>query len=424
MHIFVVGSGGREHALCCSLAASPLISKLTCAPGNAGIAEVADCIDVTVEDLDRLVSFSKNNAVDFVVVGPEAPLVAGLADALEDAGIPVFGPSAQAAQLEASKSFTKGICSQAEVPTARAKSYTDADAAKAYARELGTPLVVKADGLASGKGVRICETTAAAYLAIDSMLKGEFGAASRRIVVEEHLSGEEVSVFALVHGPQVRWLASAQDHKRAGDGDTGPNTGGMGAYSPAPVMTPELQSTVTEKILLPTARQMVDNGTPYSGVLFAGLMVTGNKCNLLEYNVRFGDPECQVILARLQSDLLPLLIATRSGTLDSIPINWASETALTVVLAAKGYPGTYVKESEINGLESAKAMKDVMVFHAGTHRDGGKVRATGGRTLSVTALGQNVTEAQRRAYAAVDAIDWPEGFCRRDIGWKALARSS
>jgi len=423
VNILVVGSGGREHALCWTLAASPLANQLYCAPGNGGIAEVAVCVDVAADDVDGLVKFATSTSIRFAVVGPEVPLVAGLVDALEAAGIATFGPSAAAAQLEASKSFTKDVCARAGIPTATWNNFVEPDGAKAFARKLGAPVVVKADGLAAGKGVLICNTLEEADAGIDAILGGKFGAAGNRIVVEQYLDGTEVSVFALVHGLQVQWLASAQDHKQIGEGDTGPNTGGMGAYSPAPEMTPELEAKVMQQVLLPTARQMADDGRPYTGVLFAGLMIVDGEPILLEYNVRFGDPECQAILPRLRSDLLTLLIAARDGALERVSARWSDDAALTVVLASKGYPGSYGKGSEIRGIAEANKLEGVTVFHAGTVRDGKTLRAVAGRVLNVSALGRDVGEAQKRAYAAVDRIDWPEGFYRRDIGWRALAGS-
>ena len=422
MNILVVGSGGREHALCWGIAVSPLVDKLYCAPGNGGIAEDAECVDIEAGDTDGLIAFAHDRAIDLVVVGPEGPLVAGLADALEAEAIPTFGPSARASVLEGSKSFTKDLCARHGIPTAAYGCFADPESAKAYCRELGAPLVVKADGLAAGKGVRLCETVEEADAACDAILGGAFGAAGNKIVVEEMLQGEEVSAFALVHGSQVLWLASAQDYKRASDGDTGPNTGGMGAVSPAPLMTADLQQKVTEKILTPTARAMADDGRLYSGVLYAGLMIVDGEPVLLEYNVRFGDPECQAIVPRLKTDLVTMLLAAREGALNRIATRWSDEVALTVVMAAKGYPGNPEKGSEIRGIAAAEEDEDVVVFHAGTRLSNGATLAAGGRVLAVTALGPNAAEAQTRAYAAVDRIDWPEGFCRRDIGWRSVER--
>ncbi|MDX1422342.1 MAG: phosphoribosylamine--glycine ligase [Kiloniellales bacterium] len=422
MRILVVGGGGREHALCWAIAASPLCDRLFCAPGNAGIAREATCVPIGAEDVEALVAFARDEAIDFVVVGPEAPLVLGLADRLAEAGIKAFGPSAAAAALEGSKAFMKDLCAKYGIPTAAYARFADADAAKAYLRERGAPIVVKADGLAAGKGVTVAASLAEAEAAVDAALvEGAFGAAGAEVVIEERLVGEEASVFALVDGTSVLPLASAQDHKAVGDGDTGPNTGGMGAYSPAPVVSDEVARRAMTEILEPTVRAMREEGRPFRGVLYAGLMITAEGPKLLEYNVRFGDPECQVLMARLKSDLLPALIATSDGVLESFDLRWHDEAALVVVLAAKGYPGAYRKGTVIRGVEAAEEDERVVVFHAGTKAgDDGALVADGGRVLGVTALGATVAEAQRRAYAAVDRIDWPEGFCRRDIGWRAL----
>jgi phosphoribosylamine--glycine ligase len=422
MRILVVGGGGREHALCWAIAASPLCEALYCAPGNAGIAQEAECVPVAADDVAALTRFAADNAIDLVVVGPEAPLVAGLVDRLEAAGIQAFGPSAAAARLEGSKGFAKDLFRKYGIPTAAYGRFTDADAAKAYIRAHEGPVVVKADGLAAGKGVILAGSEAEALASVDAMMaERRFGAAGAEVVVEERLEGEEASVFALVDGTAALPLASAQDHKAVGDGDTGPNTGGMGAYSPAPAVTAAVEAEVMERIIRPTVAAMAAEGRPFRGVLYAGLMITADGPKVLEYNVRFGDPECQALLMRLKSDLLPALAAAADGVLGSFDLRWHTETALTVVMAAKGYPGAYAKGSVIGGLERAAAMPHVKVFHAGTARDGaGRVVAAGGRVLGVTALGADVAEAQRRAYAAVDAIDWPEGFCRRDIGWRAI----
>jgi phosphoribosylamine--glycine ligase len=422
MRILVVGGGGREHALCWAIAASPLCDRLYCAPGNAGIAREATCVPIAAEDVDALVKFAREEAIDFVVVGPEAPLVLGLADRLDAAGVKVFGPSAAAAALEGSKGFMKDLCAKYGIPTAAYARFTDAAAAKAYLRERGAPVVVKADGLAAGKGVTVAATLAEAEVAVEAALvEGAFGQAGAEVVIEECLQGEEASVFALVDGKTALALASAQDHKQVGDGDTGPNTGGMGAYSPAPIMTEALSRRVMDEILAPTVHAMREEGRPYQGVLYGGLMITDEGPKLLEYNVRFGDPECQVLVARLKSDLLPALIATSDGVLESFDLRWHDEAALVVVMATKGYPGGYQKGSVIRGVEAAEADDQVIVFHAGTKTgDDGALLANGGRVLGVTALGATVADAQRRAYAAVDRIDWPEGFCRRDIGWRAV----
>ncbi len=423
MRILVVGGGGREHALCWALAASPLCDRLFCAPGNAGIAREADCVPIGAEDIEGLVAFARDQAIDYVVVGPEAPLVAGLADRLSAAGITAFGPSAQAAALEGSKGFTKDLCAKYGIPTAAYGRFTDAKAAKAYLREQSVPIVVKADGLAAGKGVTVAHSLAEAEAAVDAALLDQtFGAAGAELVIEECLQGEEASFFALVDGETALPLASAQDHKQVGDGDTGPNTGGMGAYSPAPIMTAEMERRVLDEIIQPTVLAMREEARPYKGVLYAGLMITADGPQLLEYNVRFGDPECQVLMARLKSDLLPALVATTDGMLGAFDLRWHDEAALVVVMAAKGYPGSYEKGSEIRSLSEAEQDEQVVVFHAGTKAgDGGALLANGGRVLGVTARGATVAEAQARAYAAVDRIDWPEGFCRGDIGWRAVA---
>ena len=422
MKILVVGSGGREHALCWSIAASPLCDKLYCAPGNAGIAEEAECVPIPADDIRGLVAFAVGNAIDFVVVGPEAPLVAGLADRLEAEGIRTFGPSADAAILEGSKAFMKDLCFRYGIPTAAYGRFTNVGAAKEFVRQRGAPIVIKADGLAAGKGVVIARTVEEADAAIDAMLaEHRFGAASDEIVVEEFLAGEEASFFALVDGETALPLASAQDHKAVGDGDTGPNTGGMGAYSPAPVMTDEMTERVMREIVEPTVRAMKEEGRPFRGVLFAGLMITAEGPRLLEFNVRFGDPECQVLCLRLMSDLLPALVAARDGELAHFQLRWRPEAAVTVVLASKGYPGDYVKGTEIRGLDQARALDGVTIFHAGTARaEDGRLLATGGRVLNVCATGATIAEARQRAYEAVDRIDWPEGFCRRDIAWRAV----
>ncbi|HEX6978257.1 MAG TPA: phosphoribosylamine--glycine ligase [Alphaproteobacteria bacterium] len=425
MRILVVGSGGREHALCWAIAASPLCDKLYCAPGNAGIARIAECVPIGAEDVDALVRFARESAIDFVVVGPEAPLVLGLADRLEAAGIRTFGPSRRAAALEGSKGFMKDLCAKYGIPTAAYARFDDADKARTYVRAHGAPIVVKADGLAAGKGVTVAMTLDAALAAIDdAMVESRFGKAGAEVVVEEYLEGEEVSFFALSDGTNVLPLAAAQDHKRVGDGDTGPNTGGMGAYSPPPIVTPALADAIMNRIIRPTVAGMAAEGTPFKGVLFAGLMITADGPKLLEYNVRFGDPECQVLMPRLKSDLLPALIAARDGQLKNFDLRWRDDAALCVVMAAKGYPGDYRKGTEIRKLEDAEAVPGVTVFHAGTTAKDGRILATGGRVLGVTATAKTIAEAQAAAYRAVDAIDWPEGFCRRDIGWRAIQRAN
>jgi phosphoribosylamine--glycine ligase len=421
MRILVVGSGGREHALCWSFAASPLCDTLFCAPGNAGIAQEAACVPIAVDDIAGIVDFARRERIDFVVVGPELPLVLGLVDKLGEAGIKAFGPSARAATLEGSKAFMKDLCAKYGIPTAAYGRLTGADAAKRFIRESGAPIVVKADGLAAGKGVIIATTVAEAEAAVDAMLTGgQFGAAGAEVVVEEFLQGEEASFFALTDGETALPLASAQDHKRAHDGDRGPNTGGMGAYSPAPIVTEAMADDIMARIIRPTIAAMAAEGRLFKGVLYAGLMLTADGPKLLEYNVRFGDPECQVLCVRLMSDLLPALIASADGVLRNFHLRWYDRAALTVVMAAKGYPDAYRKGTEIRGLDQAAALPDT-IFHAGTKRgDDGGLLATGGRVLNVTATGKTIAEAQARAYEAVDLIDWPDGFCRRDIGWRAV----
>ena len=422
MNILLLGSGGREHALAWKLASSTLTDRLICAPGNAGIAKEAECVAIDITDHAMVIAFCKALEIDFVVVGPEAPLVAGIVDDLEAAGIKVFGPTKSAAQLEGSKGFTKDLCRANNIPTAAYARFATAGPAKAYVREQGIPIVIKADGLAAGKGVIIPDNLSDAEAAIDLMFGGALGVAGTEVVIEELLVGEEVSFFALCDGETAVPLASAQDHKRVGDGDTGPNTGGMGAYSPAPAMTAEMSARTMDEIIVPTMRAMKAMGAPYKGVLFAGLMITEKGPKLIEYNVRFGDPETQVMMLRLMSDLLPALIAARDGQLKNIDLRWYPNAALTVVMAAKGYPGDYERGSAIEGLDAAAAVEGVEIFHAGTKADSGKILASGGRVLSVSARAKTVTEAQARAYRAIDSIAWPEGFCRRDIGWQAVKR--
>ena len=424
MNILLLGSGGREHALALKIAASPLTTKLWCAPGNAGIAQEAECAALDIADHAAVIAFCAANKIDFVVVGPEAPLVAGIVDDLEAAGFKTFGPSKAAARLEGSKGFTKDLCRAHNIPTAAYERFSAAGPAKAYARARGAPIVIKADGLAAGKGVIIAETMAEAEAAIDMMFGGGLGEAGAEVVVEEFLTGEEASFFALCDGETAIPLASAQDHKRAFDGDQGPNTGGMGAYSPAPVMTPEMTQRTMDEIVKPTVAAMREMGAPFRGVLFAGLMITAQGPKLIEYNVRFGDPECQVLMLRLMSDLVPALIAARDGQLRNFDLRWYDDAALVVVMATRGYPGSYGKGSVIGGLQSAAAVEDVEVFHAGTKAEHGRVLANGGRVLGVAATGYTVAEAQSRAYAAVDEIIWPDGFCRRDIGYLAVRRES
>ncbi|NMG38848.1 phosphoribosylamine--glycine ligase [Chelativorans sp. ZYF759] len=421
MNILLIGSGGREHALAWKLAASPQLTKLYCAPGNPGIAREAECVALDVTDHAAVAAFAKANDIGLVVVGPEAPLVAGMADDLEAEGIRVFGPSKAAARLEGSKGFTKDLCARFNIPTGAYGRFSDAAAARAYVEAQGAPIVVKADGLAAGKGVTVAMTVAEALGAIDACFDGAFGGAGAEVVVEEFLDGEEASFFCLCDGTSALPFGSAQDHKRVGEGDTGPNTGGMGAYSPAPVMTPEMTARVMDEIVKPTLAGMAELGCPFQGVLFVGLMITAQGPQLIEYNVRFGDPECQVLMMRLKDDLLPLLNGAVDGQLSHMSARWRDDAALTVVMAANGYPGTPQKGSVISGLEKA-AGEGTEIFHAGTAEKDGQLVAAGGRVLNVTALGKTVTEARDRAYEAVDRIDWPQGFCRRDIGWRAVER--
>jgi len=418
--VLLVGSGGREHALAWALAKSPLLTKLYCAPGNAGIAQVAECVPIAATDFPALVKFAAETRIDFAVIAADPQLVAGLWDIFEAAGIRSLGPSKAAAVLEGSKGFVKDLCQETGIPTAAYQRFTAPGPAKSFADSLGYPVVIKADGLAAGKGVIIAADKAESDKAIDFMFEGGFGQSGHAIVVEEFMEGEEASFFALSDGVHVIALGGAQDHKRVGDGDTGPNTGGMGAYSPAPVLTPELEQAAMETFIKPTVAAMAAKGLPYMGVLYLGLMITKQGPKLVEYNARFGDPECQVLMPRLKSDLLAALLAARDGKLG--PLEWSQEVALTVVMASKGYPGTYEKGQVITGLEEAAKLPGVTVFHAGTARRGETIVAAGGRVLNVTALGKTVAEAQARAYAAVDLIKWDGAFCRRDIGWRALKR--
>jgi len=422
MNILLLGSGGREHALAWKIAASPLAERLYCAPGNAGIAKEAEIVALDVADHAAVIAFCRAQQIGLVVVGPEGPLCAGIVDDLAAAGIKAFGPSKAAARLEGSKGFTKDLCRANNIPTAAYERFTAADPAKAYARAQGAPIVVKADGLAAGKGVVVAQSVTEAEAAIDMMFAGGLGAAGAEVVIEEFLTGEEASFFALCDGERAIPLVSAQDHKRVLDGDQGPNTGGMGAYSPAPVMTAELTQRTMAEIVLPTVRAMKSMGTPYKGVLYAGLMITAQGPKLIEYNVRFGDPECQVLMLRLMSDLVPALLACCDGVLGSFDLRWYPDAALTVVMAAKGYPGSYAKGSVIEGLDAAAAIEGVEIFHAGTLMENGNVVANGGRVLNVCAIGKEVVTAQARAYQAIDLVRWSDGFCRRDIGWRAIAR--
>ena len=422
MHILLLGSGGREHALAWKIAASPLVTKLWCAPGNAGIAREAECVALDITDHAAVIDFCRRNAVDFVVVGPETPLAAGIVDDLAAVGIKAFGPQKQAARLEGSKGFTKALCTEFNIPTGAYGRFTNANDALVYVRAQGAPIVVKADGLAAGKGVVVASTLREAEDAIAMMFDGAFGAAGAEVVIEEFLSGREISFFALCDGETAIALASAQDHKRVFDHDEGPNTGGMGAYSPTPFVTPEIHDRIMSRIILPTVAGMKKRGTPFRGILYAGVMLTPKGPKLFEYNVRFGDPECQVLMLRMMSDIVPAFLASCDGQLKNFDLRWYDEPALTVVMAAKGYPGDYAKSTRIEGLDDAAAVEGVEIFHAGTVAKDGQLLANGGRVLNICASGKSVSEAQQRAYQAVDRIQWPEGFCRRDIGWQAVAR--
>jgi phosphoribosylamine--glycine ligase len=422
MNILLLGSGGREHALAWKIAASPLLTKLWCAPGNAGIAQEAECVALDTSDHAAVIDFCNTNAVDFVVVGPETPLAAGIVDDLATAGIRAFGPSKLAARLEGSKGFTKALCTEFGIPTGAYGRFTNAADALAYVRAQGAPIVVKADGLAAGKGVVVAMTLREAEDAIAMMFDGAFGAAGAEVVIEEYLTGREISFFALSDGETAIALATAQDHKRVFDHDQGPNTGGMGAYSPTPFVTPEIHDQIMAKIILPTVAGMKARGTPFRGVLYAGVMLTPDGPKLFEYNVRFGDPECQVLMLRMMSDIVPALLASCDGQLKNFDIRWFPDPALTVVMAARGYPADYAKGTRVSGIDDAARVEGAEVFHAGTVAKDGSILANGGRVLNVCAMGKTVTEAQRRAYEAVDRIHWPEGFCRRDIGWQAVER--
>ena len=423
MNVLLIGSGGREHALAWKISASSMLTTLYAAPGNPGIAEEAQIANLAIDDHQAVIEFCRDKAIDLVVVGPEAPLVAGLVDDLTQAGIGAFGPTAAAAQLEGSKGFTKDLCAEFGIPTGAYQRFNNAPKAKAYVRAQGAPIVVKADGLAAGKGVTVAMTLDEALGAIDDCFEGSFGAAGAEVVIEAFLDGEEASFFCLCDGTQALPLSTAQDHKRVGDGDTGPNTGGMGAYSPAPVMTQEMIDRTMRDIIEPTLAGMKARGHPFKGVLYAGLMMTERGPELIEYNVRFGDPECQVLMMRLKDDILLLMKAAVDGTLGTMSARWRNEAALTVVMAARGYPGSYAKGSAIAGIEKADAMPETKVFHAGTRMEAGRIVANAGRVLNVTAMGETVAQAQQRAYEAVNAIDWPDGFCRCDIGWRAIDRA-
>jgi phosphoribosylamine--glycine ligase len=423
MNVLLIGSGGREHALALSLVKSARLTKLFVAPGNPGTAALGENVVLDIADHATVINFCRLMRIELVVVGPEQPLVGGLVDALEAAGILTFGPTRAAARLEGSKAFTKELCRRYSIPTAAFERFTDPEAALRHVRSHGAPIVVKADGLASGKGVAVAQTLGEAEDAIRSMFSGAFGSAGAEVVIEELLEGEEISFFALCDGQRALPFASAQDHKRVGDGDAGPNTGGMGAYSPAPIFALKLEARVMREIVTPTIDAMAAEGTRFKGVLFAGLMITSDGPKLIEFNTRFGDPETQAMLPRLESDLLSLMEQCARGNLTSDAVRLSDETALTVVMAAKGYPGAPKKGTKICGIEKAERMPHVIVTHAGTRREGNRLLADGGRVLNITALAPNIAEAQKRAYAAIDAIDWPDGFCRRDIGWRALAPS-
>ncbi len=420
MNILLIGSGGREHALAWKIVASPLVERVYCAPGNAGIAREAECVALDTADHAAVIGFCRTKAIDLVVVGPEGPLVEGLVDDLEAAGIKAFGPTRAAARLEGSKGFTKALCRANGIPTAAYERFEAAAPAKDYLRRMAAPIVVKADGLAAGKGVVVAATIAEAEAAVDMMFGGALGRAGAAVVIEEFLAGEEASFFVLSDGETAVPLATAQDHKRAFDGDLGPNTGGMGAVSPAPVMTAELERRALDEIVQPTLAAMKAMGAPYTGVLYAGLMITADGPKLIEYNVRFGDPECQVLMLRLMSDLVPALLAACDGVLKDFALRWYPDPALTVVMAAKGYPGDYAKGSVIGGLDEAEKIEGVEIFHAGTRKQDGRILANGGRVLDITASGNTLAAARARAYTAVDKIVWPEGFCRRDIGARAV----
>ena len=424
MNVLLIGAGGREHALAWKLAQSPLLETLYAAPGNPGIAEHASLAGIDINDHAAVVAFCQGLKIELVVVGPEAPLVAGIADALTAAGIKVFGPTAAAARLEGSKGFTKDLCADYDIPTAAYGRFNNAPKAKAYVRQVGAPIVIKADGIAAGKGVVVAMTQQEALDAVDACFEGAFGAAGAEVVVEEFLEGEEASFFCLCDGKMAIPFGTAQDHKRVGDGDVGPNTGGMGAYSPASIVTPELTGQVMREIIDPTMRGMAEKGCPFTGVLYAGLMLTRDGPKLIEYNTRFGDPECQVLMMRLKDDLLPVLLAAADGDLEGSSPRWSADKALTVVMAADGYPETPLKGTIIRGIGAAELQAQVKVFHAGTVLQGSEIVANGGRVLNVTATGSTVKVAQERAYAAVDDIEWPEGFCRTDIGWREIAREA
>jgi phosphoribosylamine--glycine ligase len=420
MHILLLGSGGREHAMAWKIASSPLVTKLWCAPGNAGIAREAECVALDIADHQAVIDFCRTNAVELVVVGPETPLAAGIVDDLAAVGIKAFGPGKRAAQLEGSKGFTKDLCSEFSIPTGAYRRFDDVEAALAYVRAQGAPIVVKADGLAAGKGVVVAKTLREAEDAIAMMFAGGFGNAGAEVVIEEYLAGREISFFALCDGDTAIPLATAQDHKRAFDHDEGPNTGGMGAYSPTPFVTPVIHDQIMTRIILPTVAGMKARGMPFRGVLYAGVMLTAQGPKLFEFNVRFGDPECQVLMMRMMSDIVPAFLASCDGQLKNFDLRWFPDPAVTVVMAAKGYPGDYRKGSRIEGLDAAAKVEGVEIFHAGTTAKDGAILANGGRVLNICASARTVAQAQAQAYQAVDLINWPDGFCRRDIAWQAV----
>lgn len=422
MNILVIGSGGREHSLTWKIAQSDLVNDLYVAPGNGGMDDVAICVDLNAENHDEIIEFCRKKNIEFVVIGPEAPLVDGLSDRLIAEKIITFGPSAAAAILEGSKGFTKDLCAKYNIPTAAYGRFKEATPAKEFVKLKGVPIVIKADGLAAGKGVIIAEDIEQANAAIDDILGGQFGIAGAELVIEEFLQGEEASFFVLTDGENILPFGTAQDHKRVGEGDIGPNTGGMGAYSPAPVMDDAMIKRTINEIILPTVKGMKAEGRPFKGVLFAGLMITDKGPELIEYNVRFGDPECQTLMMRLTSDIVPALMACATGDVDKADVSWSEDVALNVVMAANGYPSSYKKNTEIKNLDQAGAPTNIVIFHAGTKKQGSAILSIGGRVLNITALGSSVKNAKNDAYAALDKINWPDGFCRRDIGWRAIQR--
>ncbi|WP_375667684.1 phosphoribosylamine--glycine ligase [Bartonella sp. CL435QHHD] len=424
MNILLIGSGGREHALAWKIATSPLLTKLYCAPGNPATTEFGENINLNIDDHSLVIDFCKARSIDLVIVGPEAPLVAGITDSLNSANICVFGPTQKAAQLEGSKAFTKDLCRKNNIPTGSYQCFNDASKAKAYIQQQDVPIVIKADGLAAGKGVVVATTMEEAFNAVDACFKSTFGDAGNKIVVESFLEGEEASFFCLCDGKVALPFGSAQDHKRVGDGDIGANTGGMGAYSPAPIMTKEIVNRTLKEIVEPALKSMKEMGAPFKGILFVGLMITQKGPELIEFNVRFGDPECQVLMMRLKDDILPIFLAAAQGKLENKPLRWSEKAALTVVMAANGYPDSPQKGTVIRNVDQVNSLPDVKVFQAGTVLRDGELIANGGRVLNITATGKTITHAQKRAYEAVDCIDWPEGFVRRDIGWRAVAREN